>query len=198
MPISIAAFEKEMADVLTFADNKAASFVKESQETARNPTFILVTVLILASITLTIIIAIFLTRSITLPLSQAVDVAERVAGGDLTVAVPVTDSRDELATPAATFRRMVENLRTQTLAIQEGVNVLAASAGEILASTTQVASSAAETATAVNETTVTVEEVKQTTQLSAQKARHVADSAQKVARRSPSRGRNRWKTPSRG
>ena len=119
------AFEKEMGDVLNFADNKAASFVKASQTAARE-SFILIMVLILASITLTVIIAVFLTRSITLPLYQAVAVAERVAGGDLTVAVPVSDSRDELTTLLQTFQRMVENLRAQTLAIQEGVNVLAA------------------------------------------------------------------------
>ncbi len=171
-------FEKEMADVLTFADNKAATFVKESQDAARI-SFLLVSTLLLASLVLTVFIALFLTRSITTPLYQAVNVAERVAGGDLTVAVPVTGSRDELGTLLQTFQRMVENLRSQTLAIQEGVNVLASSAGEILSSTTQIASSAAETATAVNETTVTVEEVKQTTQLAAQKARNVADSAQK-------------------
>ncbi|KAF0216063.1 MAG: methyl-accepting chemotaxis sensory [Geobacteraceae bacterium] len=170
--------EKEMADVFTFADNKAASFFKESQEAARQ-SYILILAMKTAAVIFAVIIAILLTRSITRPLSQAVRVAERVADGDLTVAVPVPDSRDELGALLETFRRMVENLRNQTMAIQEGVNVLAASAGEILSSTTQVASSAAETATAVNETTVTVEEVKQTTQLSAQKARHVADSAQK-------------------
>jgi methyl-accepting chemotaxis protein len=172
------AFEKEMADVLTFADNKAAEFVKESQRTARE-SYILVSVLVLASIILTVLIVVFLTRSITVPLYQAVTVAERVAGGDLTVAVPVTASRDELGSLLQTFQRMVKNLRSQTLEIQEGVNVLAASAGEILASTSQVASSAAETASAVNETTVTVEEVKQTTLVTSQKARQVSDSAQK-------------------
>jgi methyl-accepting chemotaxis protein len=171
-------FEKEMADVLGFADNKAADFVKESQRIARE-SYLLVSLFILAAVIFTVLIATLLTRSITHPLSQAAGVAERVAGGDLTVVVPTTDSRDELATLLQTFGRMVDNLRSQTVSIQEGVNVLASSAAEILASTSQVASSAAETATAVNETTVTVEEVKQTTQLAAQKARHVADSAQK-------------------
>ena len=173
-----AAFEKEMGDILTSADNKAAEFVQESQKTSQ-ASFVLVSMLILASVLVTVLIAVLLTRSILRPLHQVMNVAERVAGGDLTVVVPVTASRDELGSLLLMFDCMVENLRTQTQAIQEGVNVLAASAGEILASTTQVASSAAETATAVNETTATVEEVKQTTQLSAQKARHVADSAQR-------------------
>jgi methyl-accepting chemotaxis protein len=172
------AFEREMADVLAFADKAAVTFVKESQDSARSA-YALVLLLIIASIIITVFIAVFLTRSITVPLYQAVTVAERVAGGDLTVAVPVTASRDELGSLLQTFQRMVKNLRSQTLEIQEGVNVLAASAGEILASTSQVASSAAETASAVNETTVTVEEVKQTTQVTSQKARQVSDSAQK-------------------
>jgi methyl-accepting chemotaxis protein len=172
------AFEKEMGDILTFADRNAAEFLKESQQTAR-ASFVLVSTFILASIILTVLIAVFLTRSITLPLYQVANVAERVAGGDLTVVVPETARRDELGELLLMFRCMVENLRDQTQAIKEGVNVLAASAGEILASTTQIASSAAGTSTAVNETTATAEEVKQTTQLSAQKARYVADSARK-------------------
>src|ERR687887_907783 len=42
-------FEKEMADVLNFADNRAADFVKESQGAART-SYVLVTALILASV----------------------------------------------------------------------------------------------------------------------------------------------------
>jgi methyl-accepting chemotaxis protein len=172
------AMERDMADVFTFADNKAAIFYKESEEAARR-SYALILLLNAAAIAFAVIIAVFLTRSITLPLNRAVHVAERVAGGDLTIEVPVSGGADEVAVLLQTFRRMVENLRSQTLAIREGVNVLAASAGEILASTSQIASGAAETATAVNETTVTVEEVKQTTQIASQKSRSVSDSAQR-------------------
>jgi len=173
------AMEKAMAEVFTFADNRAATFFKESGTAARHA-FIFILAMKMAEVAFAVIIAILLTRSITRPLNIAVGVAERVAGGDLTVAVPVTGSRDEVALLLQTLQRMVENLRSQTLAIQEGINVLAAAAGEILSSTAQIASGAAETATSVNETTVTVEEVKQTTQLSTQKARNVADGAQRA------------------
>ncbi|HEX9079321.1 MAG TPA: HAMP domain-containing methyl-accepting chemotaxis protein, partial [Desulfuromonadaceae bacterium] len=100
----------------------------------------------------------------------------RVAGGDLSVKVTPQSEKDVMGNALAT---MVDNLRSQTLAIQEVVNVLAASGAEILTSTTQIASSASETASAVNETTATLEEVKQTSQLSTQKVRQVADEAQK-------------------
>lgn len=170
--------DKESSDILTFADRKAGEFFKGAQNTARI-SLILVTLVIVIAAGIVILVAVTLTRSIIRPLDTAMGVAARVADGDLTVSVPPARGRDEMNLLLQTYGRMVENLRRQTMDIQEGVNVLAASAGEILASTTQVASSAAETASALNETTATVEEVKQTTQLAAQKARNVAETAQR-------------------
>ncbi len=170
------AFEKEMEQILVIADNDATNFMKEARIAAKN-SYVMLLLAVIAGIALAVGIAIFLTRSITRPLILAVEVAERVAAGDLTVTVPASGGRDELAILLKAFRKMVENLRRQTMAIHEGVVVLAASAGEILASTTQVASGATETASAVNETTATVEEVKQTSQLASQKVQLVAEGA---------------------
>ncbi len=171
-------FEKEMGQILDFADNKAVEFMKDARAASKDSYFLLL-LAVMAGISLAVGIGIMLTRSIMEPLKVVADVAGRVADGDLSVSVPLTGSRDELGTLMRTFQRMVENLRTQTLAIQEGVNVLASSSAEILASTSQVASGATETASAVNETTATVEEVKQTSQLASQKVRLVADGAQR-------------------
>lgn len=170
--------DKESADILNVADNQATEFFKSAQSAARM-SLILTSIAVIAAAGIVILIAVTLTRSIIRPLGTAMGVAERVSSGDLTVTVPPARGRDEMNLLLQTFGKMVENLRRQTMDIQEGVNVLAASAGEILAATTQVASSAAETASALNETTATVEEVKQTTQLAAQKARNVADTAQR-------------------
>jgi methyl-accepting chemotaxis protein len=174
----LANLEKEVGDILAFSDTKATDFMQGAQKTAKESHTLLLLV-VLAGIALAVVIGVALTRSIMAPLKMVVGVAERVAGGDLTVVVPDTGNQDELGLLMRTFQRMVGNLRTQTLAIQEGVNVLASSASEILASTTQVASGATETASAVNETTATVEEVKQTSQLASQKVRLVADGAQR-------------------
>ena len=102
--------------------------------------------------------------------------SKRIAAGDLSARIVPASGGDIMGNALVS---MINGLREITKEIKEGVNVLAASTGEILASTSQVASSAAETASAVNETTATVEEVKQTTDLSVQKARYVADSSQK-------------------
>ncbi len=112
-----------------------------------------------------------------LSLQEMVRVARLIAASDLRVQVKPQSDVDALGNAFAT---MVDNLRRTTGDLSEGVNVLAASASEILSSTAQVASGAAETGTAIAETTSTVEEVKQTAQVSSQKARNVAESAQKA------------------
>jgi hypothetical protein len=71
--------------------------------------------------------------------------------------------------------------RAITRPIREGVNALAAAAGQISTTVSQLASNASETAAAVAETTTTVEEVRQTAQVSADKAKTVAENAQGAA-----------------
>jgi methyl-accepting chemotaxis protein len=111
-------------------------------------------------------------------LQDKVALAQKIAGGDLSMQINLASDKDVLG---AAFATMVSSLRDINREIGEGVNVLAASASEILAGTAQVATGAAETASAMSETATTVEEVKQTATLSSQKARTVAAAAQQSA-----------------
>jgi methyl-accepting chemotaxis protein len=103
--------------------------------------------------------------------------AQQIAAGDLRANIKPQSERDLVGTAFAT---MVDNLRRTTSELSEAVNMLASSGSEILAATTQVASGAAETGTAIAQTTTTLEEVKQTALVSSQKAKFVADTAQKA------------------
>ncbi len=116
-------------------------------------------------------------------LRDMAEVSERIANGDLSVEVHPHSERDLLGN---SFQRMLENLRELTSEISESVGMLGSASSEILASTTQVASSAAETASSISETTTTVEEVRQAARLSSDKAKNVANSAQRVAQVSQS------------
>ena len=107
--------------------------------------------------------------------------AGKIAAGDLRAKVQPKSDKDVLGNA---FALMVENLRALTSDITEGVNVLGASASEIVASTTQLAASASESAVAVSETTTTVEEVRQTAQVASQKAKLLSDSAQRATQSS--------------
>jgi methyl-accepting chemotaxis protein len=109
--------------------------------------------------------------------------AQRIAKGDLTVTVVAQSEQDVLG---QAFAAMVNNLRQMNREVQEGMNVLAASASEIRVGTIQIASGAEQTVVSVAETTTTLEEVKQTAQVSSQKAKTVSTAAQKAAQVSQS------------
>jgi len=154
-----------------------------AQENARR------TILILGSLAIAfaLILAVFLTTSITGPLKASVNAANMIAGKDLTIDLSKYRKRgDEIGDLVQALGRMVESLREQIQGILEGVNVLSSSSNEIMAATTQVASGTAENASAISETTTTVEEVRQAADLSSTKAKNMSDSAQRVAQVSQS------------
>ncbi|MDA8325397.1 MAG: methyl-accepting chemotaxis protein, partial [Nitrospiraceae bacterium] len=119
-------------------------------------------------------------------LQEMAGMAKRIADNDLTIAAMPLSSKDILG---SAFADMVANLKKMNREIQDSVNILATSAGEILSSTTEVASSVTETAASVNETTTTVEEVKQTAQVSTQKAKQVSEAAQRAVQVSQTGGK---------
>lgn len=125
-------------------------------------------------------LAFFIINNISKPLHVVIDVADKIANGDLQVEVPHTNQKDEVGVLIQKFQRMVSNLRELTIQIKEAANALAAASSEISASVTQIASGATETATAANETSTTVEEVRQTALDSNRKAKYVSESAQKA------------------
>jgi methyl-accepting chemotaxis protein len=154
-----------------------------AQENARKFMFILGAFALALSLT----IGIFLTLSITGPLTVCVKAANMIAAKDLTIDLSKYKQRgDEIGIMMQSFSRMVEMLRRQMQEIMDGVNVISSSSSEILAATTQVASGSAENASAISETTTTVEEVRQAAELSSQKAKNMSDSAQRVAQVSQS------------
>ncbi|MCF5546024.1 UNVERIFIED_ORG: methyl-accepting chemotaxis protein [Pseudomonas fluorescens] len=114
---------------------------------------------------ITIGLAVWLTRSIVLPLAQSLKVAQGVAGGDLTGEISVTGN-DEPARLQQALKGMQANLRDTIRRIAESSNQLA-SASEELSCVTEDATRGLhqqnqeieQAATAVNQMTAAVEEV---------------------------------------
>lgn len=136
-----------------------------------------ITLLVIA-ILIAIITAFFISRSITSPLSKAVEIAQTIADGDLTSKFDVaTDSEDEVGKLLQAMAKMHKNLQ-EVIRKVTGSTVELASATEemsrIMSETTDnVSRQRIETddvATAMNEMTATVQEV-------ARNASHAADSA---------------------
>ncbi|WRI26584.1 methyl-accepting chemotaxis protein [Pseudomonas canadensis] len=114
---------------------------------------------------ITIGLAVWLTRSIVLPLAQSLKVAQGVASGDLTGEIQVSGN-DEPARLQQALKGMQENLRDTIRRISESSNQLA-SASEELSCVTEDATRGLhqqnqeieQAATAVNQMTAAVEEV---------------------------------------
>jgi methyl-accepting chemotaxis protein len=100
----------------------------------------------------------YITRSITRPLSQAVNVANALAEGDLTVTIEAS-ARDETGQLLGAMKAMVEKL-SQIIGEVNGAAASIATASEEVSSTAQSMSQATnEQAASVEETTASVEQM---------------------------------------
>jgi methyl-accepting chemotaxis protein len=125
----------------------------------------LVIVVIAIAVVLTILMAVIFTRSITLPLAQAVDVARVVASGNLTHRIEA-QGQDEPAHLLRSLQEMQTSLRSTIQHIADSSSQLASASEELHAVTEdstrglhQQNTEIEQAATAVNEMTTAVEEV---------------------------------------
>jgi len=128
--------------------------------------------------------AVLITRQITRPLRQTLDVVERIAAGDLTHDMHVT-RRDEMGVLQQGIQRMGATLRDLISGIRDGVTQIASAAEELSAVTEQTSAGANnqkvetdQVATAMHEMATTVQEVAR----NAEHASEAATDADKQAR----------------
>jgi methyl-accepting chemotaxis protein len=101
--------DSEVNEVLKFSTDKAQSFLKESQVTERW-TFAIMALLVAAAALLAAGTALVITASIVRPLKSAVEAADRLAGGDLSVEIG-SENRDEIGQLLRAMGKMVRRLR---------------------------------------------------------------------------------------
>jgi methyl-accepting chemotaxis protein len=128
-------------------------------------------------------VAWLVTRSVTAPMREAVEVARKVAAGDLGVAVQVR-SRDETGQMMQALKDMVVSLRSIVGNVRSGADNINGAAGEIAHGnvslsqrTEQQASSLEETASSMEELTATVRQ----SAANARQANQLAERASQVA-----------------
>jgi len=134
-----------------------------------------------------ILMCIGLTRAIMKPLNDLINVADRVAEGDLTTDIDVS-SKDELGQLTVYFRKMTSNLRNITGKVQEvSIKVantaqeLSASSEEMKASTDQISSTTQDIATGVGQQATKMAEVSRAMKEMADSVQQVAMNAQKAS-----------------
>jgi len=152
---AIEEFAKSQADGME-------DFGKEAAELASSAK-LLMEVLSVIAVLLATVVAYLLTRSITVPIAEAVHIAKTVAAGDLTSSFEVR-SRDEtgqlltaLGSMNESLVRIVNQVRLSSESIATGSDEIATGGADLSQRTEEQAASLEETASAMEELTTTVQ-----------------------------------------
>lgn len=137
--------------------------IKRAEDSARAVMMIMVATLL--AVVFSILAALVITRQITVPLNDTLQVVERVASGDLSRDLTI-DRKDELGKLQGSIQRMTMSLRELIGGIRDGVTQIASAAEQLSAVTEQTSAGVNnqkvetdQVATAMHEMTATVQEV---------------------------------------
>ncbi|TQK13423.1 MULTISPECIES: methyl-accepting chemotaxis protein [unclassified Herbaspirillum] len=139
--------------------------------------------LAVAALLLAAVVALLVSRSITRPLLNAVNVARRVADGDLSTRVEVK-SKDETGELMAALKLMNENLGAIVSRVRSGTDTINHASGEIASGNMDLSSRTEQQAGSLEETASAMEELTSTVKQNADNARQakqLASSASGVA-----------------
>jgi methyl-accepting chemotaxis protein len=111
-----------------------------------------------AAIVIGVVIAWFLTVSVTKPLAKAVETANRLSEGDLTVRIDAT-SKDETGQVLQAMKNMIEKLAHVVTDVNSGAQALASASEEVSATSQSLSQASSEQAASVEETSASVEQM---------------------------------------
>lgn len=152
----VQALNKAIGDLLESAQGRADGFVKNAAA-ARDRALLIAYVMIGLVILAGVVLAVFMTRSITLPMKHAVSVSNSIAANDLTVRI-ATGRRDETGQLLASMKKMVDNLSgtisinaSAAMSLSEAASEQAAALEESSSSLEEMASMTSQNADNANE-----------------------------------------------
>jgi methyl-accepting chemotaxis protein len=131
--------------------------------------------------TLSILLSIMITRSVTVPLSEVVLVAERVARGDLRVKLETT-RRDEVGRLQISIGEMLKSLTRVISEIRTGSTALSSAAAQISSTSQSLSQGTSEQAAAVEEVSSSLEEFSSGIKQNADNAKRMEQMAVKSAK----------------
>ncbi|HLL00157.1 MAG TPA: methyl-accepting chemotaxis protein [Myxococcaceae bacterium] len=137
--------------------------------------------LLALTLVVAVLMAIFIAQLIASPLATAVQVADKLAAGDLEVKIDV-ESSDETGKLLGAMKAMVDRLRQTIGEVREGAGALASAAGQISASSQSLSQGTSEQASSVEETTSSLEQMNATIAQNSDRSRQMEQMALKGAK----------------
>jgi len=148
--------------VLARFDDRAVALADEGRQAVQagteraRDTALALTILAAA---LSALMALWISRQISIPLNRAVDFARDVAGGDLTRRVEDSGGRDELGELTVTLNRMAGDLQGAVGGVNTATVQVAAAAEQIAASSARMGQTVDDQVAAAEQTSTSMEEI---------------------------------------
>jgi methyl-accepting chemotaxis protein len=178
----IPALDRYRASWQKFIDIQAtamAQSMKESQDAYALGRKMALLILVCAFV-VTTIVAISVTKSITVPIQQAVAHAERIASGDLTKEIVVTN-RSETGQLQQAMQDMSSKLSSIIRDVREGSAAVASAAQQVSSSSQSLSQGTSEQAASVEEMSASLEQMNASITQNADNSRQVEQAAAKGA-----------------
>src|SRR5450830_65671 len=182
-PVYLAMFAA--ADKLVSVNQEGAKNADESAENTYRSSRILITAMLGICIVIGMLMAVWVARIVSNPLRLAVDVAQRVADGDLTADIRPT-SKDETGQLMTSLKAMNDSLLKIVTEVRQGTDTIATASNEIAVGNLDLSSRTEQQASSLEETASSMEELTSTVKQNAENAREanqLAASAAEVAQR---------------
>lgn len=162
-------------EVLALSTQRRSEAVMQNERDYHQVRLLLVALLAL-SLAVGVLVAWWLSRSITRPLGVAVDIARRVAMGDLGTRIDVV-GRDETAQLLDSLKSMSVSLASLITQIRRNAEDVAQATGDIAQGNTELSSRTEEQAASLQETAASMEELASTVMQNAENARQAEQQA---------------------
>ncbi|SEU14024.1 methyl-accepting chemotaxis protein [Stigmatella erecta] len=135
-----------------------------------------------------VLLSVLISRVISRPLADAVQVADRIAEGDLTVRIAST-AEDETGRLLGAMQRMVQKLAQVISEVREGASTLASASAQVSSSSQSLSQGTSEQASSVEETTSSLEQITATITQNREHSRQMEQMAVQGARDADESGR---------
>ena len=176
------ALSKATIDMKALVDYEHAQLKKE-ESAIRNDVSFSIKIMIATGIGAAILCALFaywITRSITVPLNAAIDIATRVGNGDLTANFE-KNADDETGVLLDALEHMNQNLVQTIQQVNTSVETIATASGQIAAGNADLSSRTESQASSLEETASSMEELTSTVKQNADNARQANSMALKAS-----------------
>lgn len=166
---AVAVYNQAQTDLVTQQERMRDQALADSAQD-RDAAMLVGSAALLAVVVLGLLLSIVIVRQITVPLDQAVALADTIAAGDLTAEVQ-DDRKDELGRLLRSLQAMAQRLRDVVSEVRNGVEAVSSAASQIATGNHDLSGRTEQTAANLEETAASIEELTSTVSQSTDTAR---------------------------